>query len=180
MILAGISTTSGTTELVAVSGVEGGAVDRGESGALQQASKDGPSAAEDDRLPDVNCSTDINAAYGLTAVNRNQRGVEVGDVRQSQGGGLHTVDENQVLLEGYIYDNEDIVFALPNAAYGTAGQSIIHRHRMCTPEYKATHSHLSLLAYLSQSLQPHRIVHIFMLITYGLLTPCSQYGSDII
>ena len=148
MILAGISTTSGTTELVAVNGVKGGAVDRGGSGALQQTNKDGPSAAEEDKLPDVNCSTDINAAYRITAAHRNQRGVEVGDVQQSQGGGLHTVDDNQVLLERYIYDNEDIVFALPNAAYGTAGQSIIHKRLMCTPEYKATHSHSSLLAYL--------------------------------
>ena len=105
-----------------MSGDKGGAVDRGGSGALQQTNKDGHSAAEVDKLPDANFSTDINAAYGLTAANRTQRGVEVGSVRQPQGGGLHT---DQVLLEGYIYDNEDIVFALPNAAYGTSGQPII-------------------------------------------------------
>ena len=128
-ILAGIATASGTAaELVVVSGVKGGAVDRRGSGALQQANEDGPSAAEVDKLPDVNFSTDINSAYGLTAANRNQRGVEVGGVRQPQGGGLHT---DQVLLEGYIYDSEDIVFALPNAAYGTAGQPII----ICTDVY---------------------------------------------
>ena len=137
-ILAGMSTASGTAaELVVVSGVKGGAVDRGGSGALQQTNKDGPSAAEVDKLPDVNFSTDINAAYGLTAANRNPRGVEVGGVRQPQRGGLHT---DQVLLEGYIYDSEDIVFALPNAAYGTAGQLLLPllyaRMSILTPKYK--------------------------------------------
>ena len=70
-----------------------------------------------------------NAAYG-TAEDRAVRG-------QMLGNGGITANERQLLEEGYVYDNEDLVTAQLNAAYSTgrAGQLEIAPyavgHHMC-------------------------------------------------
>ena len=70
-------------------------LDRGAEGALQQPNKGGFIAAAESKLPSVDYSLDTNPAYGLTAVNRNQR------------------NEHSMLQEGRVHDNmEEDVYAM--------------------------------------------------------------------
>ena len=46
--------------------------------------------------------------------------------QQSQEGNGITKDYSQLLGEGHVYDNEDLVVARLNAAYDTAGMSATH------------------------------------------------------
>ena len=97
--------------------VVGGVVDREGGGTLQQPDKDSTSACavEEYEFPNQECPLNSNAAYGLTAVSRNQRHTargEAGCVQQRFEGGGHYTVEKQIN-----YHDDDLVFALPNVAY---------------------------------------------------------------
>ena len=68
-----------------------------------------------------------NEAYGIAG----DKAVH----ERMQGSGDVTTTERQLLEEGYVYDNESLVVAQPNAAYSMAGQlthaSFVVRHDIC-------------------------------------------------